>query len=346
MLVFFGPLLVPGRVLAARDVPFLHLPLRLTFQELLAEGLPEWNPLLHGGQPILSNPHYSAWYPATWLLAALPAPAAMHASILLHAGWAFAGAWRLARRMGCGTAGAALGAVAYAGSGAFVSLTSSLLLFTGMAWLPWVLAWGAGSRVLLTAAGVALLILNGDPATVAVAGLGLLALAATTPAGERRRALGRLALVLGLAVGLAAVQVLPTWSRLLESARGEGLAFEQASTWSTRPARLVELAFPHFYGDAARDEEDLYFGWRLHDKQYPFLLSISPGLLALVLALGGLARGPLPRRAAWAAGALVGIFLGLGRHNPIFAALHAAVPFLSAVRYPEKFLLLTSACLA
>src|SRR5687768_2502527 len=46
VLLFFGPLLVPGRVLAARDVPFLHLPLRLTFQELLAEGLPEWNPLL------------------------------------------------------------------------------------------------------------------------------------------------------------------------------------------------------------------------------------------------------------------------------------------------------------
>ncbi len=346
VLLFFAPLLVPGRVLAARDVPFLHLPLRSTFQDLLAHGLPEWNPRIHGGQPILSNPHYSAWYPATWLLPILPAAAALHLSIVAHAGLAFAGAWRLARRLGCGAAAAALGAVAYAGSGAFVSLTGALLLFHGMAWLPWIWMWGAAGRLLPLAAGLALLVLNGDPATVAVAGLGLLTVAATAPRGERRGALARLGLAVALALALSAVQALPTAARLRDSARAGGLGFEHATAWSTRPARLVELALPHFYGDAARDEEDLYFGWRLHDKQYPFLLSISPGLLTLALAVGGLARGPLPHRAAWAAGALAGVFLGLGRHNPLFAWLHGAVPFLSAVRYPEKFLLLTWACLA
>ena len=298
------------------------------------------------------EPALRAWYPTTWLLALLPAPAALHVTILLHAAWAFAGAWRLARRLGAGTAAAALGALAYAGSGGFVSLTSSLLLFTGMAWLPWVLAWGdrliapPGRRAPARGAAprrfcswppgwrssssTATRPRSRWPAWVS------LAIAATAPRGERRPAWSRLGLALLLALGLGAVQILPTWSRLLESTRGEGLGFAQATAWSTRPARLVELAFPHFYGDATRDEEDLYFGWRLHDKQYPFLLSISPGLLTLVLAVAGLARGPLPRRRAWAAGALAGIFLGLGRHNPLFAALYGAVPLLAPCAIPRS----------
>src|SRR6187401_2928801 len=104
VVAFYGGLLVPGRALAARDIPFLHLPLRTAFRALLASGAtPTWDPWEHGGQPLLSNPHYAAFYPVTWLLLWLPPLAAIHATVVLHGTLAFAGAWRLARRweLGC-----------------------------------------------------------------------------------------------------------------------------------------------------------------------------------------------------------------------------------------------------
>jgi hypothetical protein len=98
--------------------------------------------------------------------------------------------------------------------------------------------------------------------------------------------------------------------------------------------------FPTFHGEAARDEENLYFGWTLHDRQFPLLISIYPGLLTVCLGIAGFAARRQARRGVWIGAALVGLFLGLGRHNPLFAAAHDMVPFLGMVRYPEKFLLL------
>ena len=68
LLCLLGPLLSPGRALANRDIAVFHLPLRASFRDLAAFGPPVWNPWLHGGQPILSNPSYGAFYPPSWLI--------------------------------------------------------------------------------------------------------------------------------------------------------------------------------------------------------------------------------------------------------------------------------------
>jgi hypothetical protein len=108
----FAPLLPPARALANRDVLLFHLPLRVCFRNLAAGGaLPLWNPWLNGGQPILSNPSYSSFYPPTWLVLPLPPAYALGVLTVLHAAIAFAGAWRLARHLGAGRGAAALAAV-------------------------------------------------------------------------------------------------------------------------------------------------------------------------------------------------------------------------------------------
>ncbi|HXO27834.1 MAG TPA: hypothetical protein VOA80_10845, partial [Thermoanaerobaculia bacterium] len=141
--LLFGRLLSPGRALANRDILLFHLPLRVCFRNLVAGGvLPLWNPWLNGGQPILSNPSYAAFYPPTWLALPLPPEYALSVLAMLHAAIAFAGAWRLARRLGAGKGAAALAAVGYTGSGALLSLLEAYTLFCSMAWLPWVLALG------------------------------------------------------------------------------------------------------------------------------------------------------------------------------------------------------------
>ncbi len=368
LLSFFAPLLSPGAVLANRDVPLFHLPLRTTFRWLAGEGLPVWNPWLNGGQPVLSNPSYAAFYPPSWLALALPPAYALTLLVVLHAGIAFAGAWWLARRLGAGRGGAALAALGYSGSGPLLSLVSALNLYSSLVWLPWFLGWsdaalraeppeGWRRPALLAGCVLALQLLNGEPAMVMVSGLGLLALGAAGICRERRvrrdrplvralpRVLIRILVPLAVAVALAAVQWIPTAGRFSGSPRAGGLAAGKATVWSAPPSRLVEVAFPRFFGDPMRHAEGLFFGWRVHDRDFPYLPSLYPGLLLAVLALAGLARWPVPRRPAWALAAVAGAFLALGRHNPLFEPLRQAFPPLAVLRYPEKFAVLSVAAL-
>ena len=375
----FAPLARPGLALASRDVALFHLPLRAAFARLWALGPPVWNPWLNGGQPILSNPNYAAFYPPSWLALALPPAYALNWLVIGHAALSFAGAWRLVRRLGGGRAAAALAALSWSGGGAALSLLASLTIFCSMAWLPWTLAWGDAAlrspdararRRGVLGAGLALALqaLNGEPTPVVVSALGLCCLALSgigsalragatafrarraepAPAGGMSgpivrpilRTLAPLALVAGVAAGLAAVQILPTWARLAGSARGSGLPAAHAAVWSAPPARLAELAWPRFFGDPARVQEGLYFGWHLNDRGFPYVPSIYPGLLLTILGLSALVRWRIPRRAAWAAAAVAGAVLALGRHDPLYGLLRRAVPGLALLRFPEKFVLL------
>jgi hypothetical protein len=364
--LLFGRLLSPGRALANRDILLFHLPLRVCFRNLVAGGvLPLWNPWLNGGQPILSNPSYAAFYPPTWLVLPLPPEYALSVLAVLHAAIAFAGAWRLARRLGAGKGAAALAAVGYTGSGALLSLLEAYTLFCSMAWLPWVLALGddalrrppGGSwrrPALLAGLALAMQLLNGEPSTVVISGLGLLAFAAASLGGgapalpgglppARAAAAWRVLVPPLVAAALAAVQLLPTADRLAGTVRFEGLAAAEATLWSSPPERVVETVFPRFFGDPARQGEGLFFGRGLHDLDYPYVVSIYPGLLVTVLGAAALCLWPVPRRAAWVLCLAAGCFLALGRHNPLYEPLRRLLPPLAAMRYPERFILLAIA---
>ena len=353
LLSLFAPLLPPDRVLANRDVALFHLPLRLTFRNLAALGPPVWNPWLNGGQPILSNPSYGAFYPPSWLVFAVPPRYALTLMTVLHVALAFAGAWFLARRLGCGRGAAALAAVGVSGCGVFLSLLSALNLLWSLAWFPWPLAWadealraGPGERwwrpALLAGGALGLQLLNGEPAMVIVSGLALLALAASAAGRCPRRSATALRVLVPFvfAVALAAVQLVPTLARLADSPR-RGLPAAQANLWSLPPARLVEIVLPRFFGDPTRDLEGRFFGWQLNDLSHPYLESLYPGLLLAVLGVAALAAARIPRRAAWSLCVLTGVFLAFGRHNPLYEALRRSVPVLSVLRYPEKFIVLT-----
>ena len=348
LLSLLAPLLSPARVLANRDIPLFHLPLRVAFRELAAHGLPTWNPWLNGGQPLLSNPSYAAFYPPSWLVLAVPPHYLFSVLAFLHGAIAFAGAWRLARHFGCGRGAAALAAVGYAGGGAYLSLLSAYTLFCSMAWFPWVLAWAdealrAEGRVwwrpaLLAGGAISLQLLNGEPSTVVMSGLGVLALAASA-AVRRPASVLRAAVPVLFAVALAAVQLVPTLGRLADSPRKD-IPSWHAMLWSMPPERLAEVVFPRFFGDPARHMEGVYFGWKLEDRDYPYVESIYPGLLLALLGAAALLRWRIPRRGAWALAVLAGVFLALGRHNPIYEALRRAVPVLAVLRFPEKFAIL------
>ena len=348
LLALFAPLLPPGRAMANRDIALFHLPLRASFRALAAFGLPGWNPWLHGGQPVLSNPSYGSFYPLSWLIFAAPPHYALSLMAIAHAAIAFAGGWKLARTFGCGRGVAGLAAVGLVGCGVYFSLLSAFNLFWGITWFPWVLAWGeealrgaTGGRwagpALLSGGALGLALLNGEPATALMCGLGLLALAVA--AGWRQPAvLARVGVPFAFAAGLAAVQILPTLARLADSPRG-ALPAWHSLLWSMPPRRLGEVIFPHLFGDPARSSAGLFFG-AFNDGGSPYLESLYPGLLLAVLGVASLLRRGIPRRGAWTFAVLGGGFLALGRYNPLYPGLRRVVPVLAVLRYPEKFAIL------
>ena len=349
-----GPLADPGRVLATRDVPQFHLPLRASLARLAAQGLPEWNPWIAAGQPVLSDPSYSAFYPPTWLALVCSPAASLSLGALLHLAIALAGAYRLAHRLGARPAVALLAGVGYAGAGTYLSLAHALTLLLGAAWLPWSLLAADHLRAaadrraalrpaLALAAVFALTLLNGEPVTVLCCGLGAGAMALFGGARPSPAALARVAVAALLAAALAAVQLVPALARLGDSARAGGLRWERASEWSLPPVRAVELLAARVWGDPLRYEEGIHFGWGIHDRDYPFLISLYPSLTVAILALAALARRGLRARGAWLALAAVGVLLALGRHTPLYALLHRWVPPFGSVRFPEKFTLLVGA---
>jgi hypothetical protein len=108
--------------------------------------------------------------------------------------------------------------------------------------------------------------------------------------------------------------------------------------------RLVELFVAHPFGDPSRVAEGLFFGVGLHDRDIPYLATLYPGAAIAVLALAGLVAG-VRRRGLWLLLVTAGVALGLGRFDPLYPLLHAHLPWLDGVRFPEKFLLLVALAL-
>jgi len=348
--VFYAPLAHPGAILVTRDMLRYHLPMRAGLAHLASAGLPQWDPFAHGGQPLLSNPNYGALYPLSWLTLIFPPAMALNWLVLIHAALAAWGALRLARRLGAGDGAAVLAAVAYACGPTFLSLLHTLNIALAMSFLPWAMELGLAvldarqeDRSLAAWLGLSLVLaaifILGDPLIVAMTLLTLAAFVLGKPAARLSR-LPRLAGAFAFALGLGAVQLVPTLARLADSPRGAGVGWEQSTAWSLPWQRVAELVYPTFFGDSARPERALYFGWGIHDQDFPYLVLIAVGLPLLLLSLDSWTRRDAPERASWAWISIAGIFLALGRHNPFYRWAWSYLPGVDKLRYPEKFLLL------
>ena len=145
--------------------------------ELRAGRLPLWNPHQDGGVPLLGNGVSALGSPLFWPALALGVASGWNLSLLLRLLVALAGAWAFLRDRGRSPEAAALGAAAYALSGAFVSwlghpqtLTAGpfpfVLLFAGR------LARRASPRdAVLLALSTAVVLAGGHPETALMAAL-------------------------------------------------------------------------------------------------------------------------------------------------------------------------------
>jgi len=333
-----------SRVPVTRDLPFYFYPLKAHLAEALRQGQVPWiDPYRWGGVPLLGAPGAAAFYPGNALFVVLPLGVAMKAWILVHLALAVAGFAAFSRRLGLGPGWAAVAGLAFALGGASVSLLPFTGACSAIAILPWLGATLLDLRerpswrgVVIAAIPAALLLLGGVP-EFALYGMAVGGLLLGRRGPGQLRAVGLAAASAVLAGLLAAPQLLPSVATALASTRGPGGGMNDmvAAEKSLPRARLVE-----FLGDG------LVADWTTvastpEVPEYPYLPSITPGRVVLLLALAGLAAGGKGRAAALFLVAL-GTGLALGPRSVVWQAAAGAVPFFGSFRYPEKHLVLTA----
>lgn len=296
--------------------------------------LPLWNPHVLGGVAIHANPQAAIFYPPSYLL--LPfvedgrvSYEALEAYQLLHQAFAGLGMWLLIRSFGIGNLGALMAAIVFMFTGFFTTPGHHAIIVTA-SWLPWSLGAvryaldteRATRAVAVMAIAFAGFVLGGHP-QVYYYGMLLTAAFALTTLGWRQ-ALSRFVPAGVLAVGIAAVQLVPTFELAQASSRAE-LGYEYSASFGLSPYFLAAAFVPR--GQVP-----------LPGQEAAAPLHLYVGVGTLLLAAIGVSLSSHQRRWFFAASALLALFLSFGRDSPLFDGFYASVPGFDRFRVPYRLL--------
>jgi len=343
-LVFFWQIALTNRVLAGLDVFAYFYPYRDFASEALRAGrLPLWNPYLFMGTPLLANSQVAVLYPLHWPLLWLSAPKQVAWSIVGHVWLAGAGAYLFARAaIKLRPLAAFVAATIFSLGGFLGAQVEHVNQLNVSAWLPWLLLCVEGAIVpgrrrrlafLGGGAVVALALLAGhtQAAYIVLFGAGVYALLRSWPQFRARKVwpglhgAGALALMALMGLALAAGQLLPTLELSRLSVRSGGLPYNEAASFSLKPALIFKAFLPPLLWEPPFSEYIAYVG-----------------LIGLALAAAG-AWALVRRKHAGGAClglALVGLFLAFGAYNPVYYLLYKVVPGFALFRAPARWLLL------
>lgn len=361
LLLVAAPLVRGTGTLYLRDVLNTHFPMKHAQAAAMRAG---WFPLIDpwraGGQPLAGNPNAVPFYPDNLLYLVGSTFWAFNAHFWMHLLLAPLAFHWMARAWGLRREAAWAGAACWTLSGFYLSHLSFYNLIAGVTLAPALVAaclrFMQGRRGVLPVVAVlwGLLLLGGDPLMTVLAGV--LAGAAAilekdnkdlkdTNDEQVRRPWGRwrplgpfLLLAAAMAIGtLLALPQLVEFRRILPlSFRGHrGYSAEAATIASFDPRQAVEWLVPFFFGRPDLIGPGSFWGSRFFTGFPPYYLSLYPGLLTL--ALFAASGRPWGKAAWWAWGSiLAGLFLSLGRFNPIAEWLFS-LPGRGSLRYPVKF---------
>ena len=341
--IFFWPAAVLEGAFFVQDVMVQNHPFRDFFARALHEGqLPLWNAAINCGFPLFAEGQAGPLYPPNVILALLlPTWAALNWNIVLHLWLAGAGMYALVRAFGAVRPAALCAGLCYALSGYMVVRAMSPNFIAVCAWLPllfWlvdrILKRGHFFYVLLFALVIGLQLVAGHPqaalyGAVAVAGYWLYR---SWMQGAGWVAWLMLVGAFLLGTGLAAVQLLPTAELVQLSNRGAGLSWASFVAMSLPPERLATLLWPNFFGNSAHGT----YGSR--EVGFFIQLCTYVGVVPLFLAWAALRERRDGQVGFFAALALVGLVLALGKYTAIFSFFHQ-IPGFSLFRIPTRFLL-------
>lgn len=366
--LLYYPLLFTNRVLASGDILLYFYPYRDYAAAALRTGtVPLWNPYIFMGAPFLANPQAAVLYPLHWPLLWLPVTQQIYWSAALHTWLLGLGLYLLLRRASLSVWASLAGGIVLAGSGFYGGLVGHINQMNAAAWLPWafwILDFGflsapsenpkskiqnPKSKIAWFAFLVAFMILAGHTQTAYINLFGIgawLVWAAVMAMPQWRLAWATVRSLItalfaplwvygvGAVLGglLCAAQLLPTLELNGLGLRGGGLSYGEVTSFSLRPWRLPWSLLPT-YG--------LVDLGQIFGVGYTEFVGYI-GLLGLLLALIGAWKGRGPARTLGLFFAGLGLFLALGRWNPVYYLLYWLVPGFDLFRVPARWLMLYS----
>ena len=337
----------PDLLIARNDLLLQFYPWHVLFRDSLSAGeFPFWNPYTFSGVPAFANPVMGYAYPPHWALLWMPVISALNWTMGLHVLLAGLGAAWCAGRLGAGRDGQFVSGVVYALGSATTSRlwAGHLALLEGAAWLPVAtgLAMAIRRRYALQALAVvvALMVFAGQPELLIFCLWWLPLWSAFGALQENRRpvftSVGRVGIALGLGLGLAAVQIIPSAALYSVTNRAAGSSWEWLTRGSLPPWHLLGLIGPDVFGDPRHESYWAGPEWQWHDRL--FYLGLVP-LLAAARASGRW------RWACWLSAAL-SVALALGHYAPWYAWAQVVLPGYQSFRIPPKHLTLAVLALA
>jgi len=219
----FRAALFQGESFSFRDGAHYYLPLYTWMAEQRSEGdWPLWNPHENLGYPLAGDPTAAMFYPGHLIFHIGFNPMFAYCLYVVGHVWLAAGlAYWAAKRWGGSDSAALLAGLCFAYGGSVLMQYCNVVYLVGAAWLP--LALLAGEHALrlkswrwamAAAAGLALIVLGGDPQTGYHAGIALAGYAVLLCLRQQKTWMprfGLLGLMAVVSLLLAMVQILPSW---------------------------------------------------------------------------------------------------------------------------------------
>lgn len=334
-------------------------PWRSFYAETMKSGfLPLWNPHQFCGTPFAANSQSAVFYPLNLLFCILPVWRAFGASVLLHLFLTGSFAYLYLRKsLSLSRSASLLGAVSWQlchWQVAWLALPTFLCV---SAWIPLALrlvdrAADRPTPFRAVPLGLCLgLMLLAGHLQIALYCLGLIlayALFRVVPLlkPDWKRLLPCTLIVLILAFGLAAPQLLPAIELSRVSHRAGGVANAEAYAGYIRlalpPVHLVTLFAPTFFGSPTRGT---YWGIQTNGGPGAYMEYANyGGVLTLLLAIFALLATwrTYPATRFWSVTALVSLLLALG--TPLNALLFFGIPGFAQTGSPGRILVVWSFC--
>src|SRR4051794_11195754 len=346
LLAAFPKVLLGLESFVHRDYGVLAYPFVQYSHESFWRGeLPLWNPLSNCGAPFLAQWGTMTLYPFSLFYLIFPLPWSLSYFCLGHLALGAFGMYFLARRWAGNSFGCGLAGLAYVFNGVTFSCLQWPNYAAALAWMPWLVlwterSWKEGGRWMCVAAvGAAMQMLTGVPEIVLFTWLILGALwiqAFFGGTNSRAKLVGRVGLVVLLAAGLCAAQLLPFFDLLAHSQRDRTFS---NTRWPMPGWGWANILVPLFHYCETFQGPFFQYGQE-------FLSSYYPGMVLLVLALCALWSNRRDKRVLLLGAAiLLAYVLALGDDGYLYTWCKKVMPFLGIARYSVKFAILTAFCI-
>ncbi len=356
-LALLGTLVFPHLTVIAtpdfgtNDAVYRSLATKFEYGRLLRNGtIPLWTTLINSGYPVLPDA-VGVFYPVNLVLFTLfDAVTAYNLSIIASVILFGSGFYWWLRGMGIGRSVSLYAGVTLMLSGIIIPRLTHGMVIPSLSLLPWILGSvlryaerpSAGTTMLVALFTATQFLANFPQASVITVGFAAIYFLFTvrrSPDIFRRTVL--FALLIVVAAGIAAVQLIPSWEYLSLSSRQGGFGPEGAVQYSYHPKNFLTFLDPFAIGTPKNGTYPPY--WVLYGSIF-WENSGYAGLIPIVLAAAGIPLLLMSRKRetgrhafgfflASAAGAAL---LMLGKFSPLYIIF--TVPPLSLFRTPSRFL--------